>query len=159
MQGDVLVAMARDILEKVVAEADLLDVDLPERQYVTVGGSVFDCEQVVVSAMTANTGLVSATGEGLDVIGGCPPVWSAVFEVGIVVCASEKMGGTRGNVRPAVEGIEADAERMSKATAVLVNAAETMTEPFGAVRCTIQLGQPQGALIATVATITVNLWK
>lgn len=159
MDGGVLVDMAREILSRVAIEADALDFTLPSRQYVTVGGSVFDCEQVSVSAMSANTGLVSATGEGLEVIGNCPPVWSAPFEVAIVFCANEKMEGTRGNQLPAVAGIEADAEAMSTAMAVIVNTAEVLSSLFGSVRCTIELGQPSGALIAVVGTITTNLWK
>lgn len=159
MQGDVLVAMARDILERIGTEADSLDLSLPDRQYVTLGGAVFDCEQVSVAAMSANTGVVSATGEGLDVIGNCPPVWSAPFEAAIVLCANEKMGGPRGQLLPLVSAVEEDAAKMSLAAAVLINVAEGMTDSFGPVRCTIELGQPQGGLVAAVATITTNLWK
>lgn len=158
MDGDVLTAMARDILERTVTEAAALNLTLPSRQYITVGGATFDCEQVSVSAMSVNTGMVQATGEGLDLIGGCPPVWSAPFELAIVVCANEKMEGARGQLAPAVSGIESDAETMSKAVAVIANVAESMALPFGNVRCSIQLGEPQGGLIAAIGTITANLW-
>ena len=158
MDAGVLAAQARDILARVVTEAAALDLDLPDRQYITVGGATFDCEQVSVSAMSANTGLVQATGEGLDLIGNCPPVWSAPFEVAIVLCANEKMEGTRGQLSPAVSGIEADADKISAAVATIVNVAESLSGINGPVRCEIQLGEPQGGLIAAVGTVTTNLW-
>lgn len=158
--GD-LVGTLRWVLDRIVTEAAALEnaLELPSRRYVTVGGAVFDCEQVVVSGMSINTGLASPTGDSLQLItSGCAVAWSAQIEAAIVFCANEKMGGTRGEQAPLVSGIEADAEKMSKCSAVLANVAEKMPDTFGPVSCNIQLGQPQGGLIAAVATIGSNLW-
>lgn len=155
-----LIRVLRDVLGRVNVEAAALDpvLVLPSRQYVTVGGSVFDCEQVSVSGMTVSTGLVSPVGESLQLISECPAAWNTSIEAAIVVCASEKMEGPRGDQAPSVDGIEEDTERMSAASAALINAAESLVGDYGQVNCSIQLGQPQGGLIATVATIGVNLW-
>lgn len=155
--GD-LHANAQAILTQIEAEATNLSFSLPERRYTTVGGAVFDCEQVSVSVMSVQTGVVSSEGNALQIVGNCPPVWNASFEVAIVLCASEAVEGPRGQILPDVAKVEADSAAMSAAYAILVNAAEALVTDAGPVTCTIQLGQPQGGLIAAVAQINANLW-
>lgn len=55
-------AVATRLLDVVAATAVDLDVDLPDRQYVTPGisgGEAWDCEQVVVGAVALNPGIAS----------------------------------------------------------------------------------------------------
>lgn len=132
---------------------------LPDRRYVTVGGSVYDCKQVVVSALSADTGLNAATGQPLDNFDSCPPVWRATFEAGIVLTAVEAVEGQRGTLPPKVEKVEDDTKAMSRAFSLLAAASQALSDKgYARVTSNIAFGQPQGGLIAAVATIGVNLW-
>lgn len=160
MEAADLLTNSRYILKHIEDAAVELNFELPARRYVTVGGSVFDCEQVTVSTMTSNTGVVSPSAGALDVIGPCPPVWNAAYEAAIVLCASEAVEGPRGTKLPPVEKVEADASNMSTAYAIIVNAVDAIagSGDVGSISCVVTFGQPQGGLIAVVATITANLW-
>jgi hypothetical protein len=160
VEPDDLINNARYILGKIEEAAASVDLTLPDRRYVTVGGSVYDCEQVTVSAMTAQTGIVSPEADALQVIGPCPPTWNVTYEAGIVLCAHEKVRGPRGELPPKVEDVELDTMSMSKAYAALVNAVDLISSEgvVGRMTANVQFGQPQGALIAAVATISTNLW-
>jgi hypothetical protein len=159
-ETDYLIDACRYLLEEVRNAAVELRVVLPARQYVAMGGSVFDCEQVTVSGMSIQTGLVSPEGSGLDVIGPCPVTWNVTAEVAIVVCAHEAVSGPRGQSAPSVHDIEADSEAVSAGYGVIKRAVETIASSgqAGRVGCNVTLGQPQGGLIAVVATVQVNLW-
>lgn len=158
MGPDDLFNSSRALLARVEGEAVALQFELPERRYVTVGGSVFDCEQVTVSAMRNATGVVDPAGSAMNTLGNCPVVWNTTYEIAIVLCAAEQIQGRRGATPPPVENVEADAHSMSVATAVLTNVAETITDQTGPVTADLQFGQPQGGLIATVLTLTANAW-
>lgn len=157
--GD-LFAAARAMLERVEATAATMEYTLPGRRYTTVGGSVYDCEQVTVSVMSSAVGIVSAEGTG-GLVGPCDPTWNVTYEIAIVRKAHEANEGPRGQLVPTVEKIEADASGMSSAYAVLVNAIEAVSSDaigVGRVTGSVQFGQPQGGLVAAVATVTANLW-
>ena len=160
METDYLIDACRYLLDEIRNAAVELRVDLPARQYVTMGGSVFDCEQVTVSGMSIQTGVVGAEGSGPDVIGSCPVVWNVTMEAAVVVCAHETTSGPRGQSVPSTSDIEADSESVSAGFGVLKRAVETVASSgrAGKLSCSVELGQPQGGLIAVVATVRVNLW-
>lgn len=157
--GDLL-ANGKAILSAVESSALTLHVTLPDRQYVTVGGSVYDCEQVTVSAISSDTGLVGAESGGMSDLDPCDPVWKCVYEVGVVRKAVEAVSGARGTILPKVADVEADTKVVSADFAVLVGAAQAMSDAgvFRRMATSVQFGQPQGGLIAAVASFTVNLW-
>lgn len=157
MLPDDLLISARRVLSAIKEAAAEADFDLPGRRYVTVGGSVYDCEQVTVSVMSATSGVAGAAIPG-ETTPGCVQIWNATYTVAIVVCAAEANTGPRGNIAPTVEKIEEDTARMSAAFGVLTDAVQALTDTaFGAYSVTFQFGQPQGGLIAAEATLTGNL--
>lgn len=155
-----LINNARYILNNVEAAAASLAFALPDRRYVTVGGSVYDCPQVTVSAMSSMAGLVSPDTNALQTLGPCPPIWQVTYEAAIVLRAAEATEGARGTIAPSVSKVESDTLNMSTAYAALINAIDLMTEDgiVGRLAATVQMGQPEGGLIAAVATIMTNLW-
>lgn len=133
---------------------------LPARRYVTVGGSVYDCEQAVVTTLGSDPGIVSADPGAINLLGNCDVPWNMQFEVAIVVCAQEKPTGRNGDGPPTVESIEADANTMSSAYAVLRTMVDNIVASgdLGAPGGNVQFGQPQGGLIATVLALNTNAW-
>lgn len=159
-RGD-LIAGCRAVLAHVNSEAAKLGYALPTRQYSTVGGSVYDCEQTTVSAMSSAVGIVSPDSNPMNLVGPCDPIWNVTYEVAIVRCAAETVTGPRGESPPTTAAIEIDTDGMSSAYAVLLNVAETMAaadDGVGRVTANVVFGQPEGGLIATVMTLTANLW-
>lgn len=150
----------RYILRKVEDAAASAGFVLPGRRYVTTGGSVFDCEQVTVSAMSSEAGTVSSDPAAISLIGNCEPTWNAVFEVAIVVCASEIMEGPRGEEMPTVAAIESDAAKTSAMYGVLRDALDSMvaSDEVGAPSASVTFGQPEGGFIAVVMSLNINLW-
>lgn len=162
MEADVLITNGRKILEQVRTSAAKYGYTLPVRQYVTVGGSVFDCEQVVVSAIRAGTGVVeSESADALALVGPKVPVWNVTYEVSIVRTAAEKVSGPRGDILPTPGQIEADAAVVSTIFAILDDVVVAMSDAIdgvGRLRASFEMGQPEGGLIAGVMTVTSNLW-
>lgn len=133
---------------------------LPERQYISAGGAVYDCEQVAVSVITSATGIVDPTGTPLSAVGNCNVVWNSTFEAAIVICSAETISGPRGAELPSAEQITEDAQNIDKMTDVLGLAITAVAESgvAGNLTASIAYGQPQGGLIAAVATIQLNAW-
>lgn len=157
MGPDDLIGSARHVLSVVEQAAVEAGFTLPARRYVTVGGSVYDCEQVTVSVMSAASGVAGSALPG-QTTPGCTQIWNATYIAAIVVCAVEANSGPRGNIIPSVERVEEDTARMSAAFAVLTDAIQRLTETaLGAYSVTFQFGQPQGGLIAAQATLSGNL--
>lgn len=154
---DYLLDSARQVLTYIEQAAAEAEFELPGRRYVTVGGSVYDCEQVTVSVMNASSGMAGAV-VPTPTTPGCPIVWNATYQAAIVVCAVEAVTGPRGQSLPPVEAVERDTASMSAAFAVLADAVETLTATvMGAYSVSFQFGQPQGGLIAAEVTLTGNL--
>lgn len=151
----------RYLLDKVEQAAVQLSYDLPARRYYTVGGAVYDCEQVVVSAMSSDPGIVSADPGAINLLGNCDASWNGVFEATIVLCAAEGITTRTGSYTPPpVEDVMLDADRMSGAYAVLRTAVENIAtdQTLGAPSGRITFGQPQGGLIACSLNINTNVW-
>lgn len=159
-----VVASMRRLLEEVGIAATAMSNDLPERQYVTTGGAVYDCAQVSVSATSITTGLADSPESG-QAIGNCGPGWSVLLELSIVRDAKEQMvtRGRRGDTAPAVSDIELDTDQADKDAATLSDAVEAIAGPgwdqYGNVPASIQFGEVQGGLTAVVLTVTLNLWS
>lgn len=153
----------RRMLEEINnAAAELEDYTVPERQYVTTGGAVYDCEQVTVSANQITIGLAGDNGSGGAMVN-CDSGWNVQLELAIVRSASEAPTGRRGDGAPTVECIERDAELSSSDVAMLTRAVGAVAGPnweqFGVVPASIQLGEVQGGLLAAVLNVTLNIWS
>lgn len=158
-----VVGALRHILSQVQAAASAANTSLPDRQYVTTGGAVYDCAQVSVSGNSISTGIAGAEGSG-GPVDGCPPGWNMQLELAVVREAAEVMqtrGG--GTTAPSVTDIELDTVQASADAAVLTDAVEAIAGPgwdqYGAVPASIQFGEVQGGLTAVVLTVTLNLWS
>ena len=159
-EGDLLYQNLHYLLRRVVEAAIPLGVDLPIRQYVTLGGAVFDCEQVSVSAMSSEVGTVSSDPGAINLLGNCPPTWNMSYELAIVTCAAERMETQRGSRAPDVARVDRDALQVSRSYAVLRDTIDTIVASgdLGTPSASFQFGQPQGGLIACVATLNANVW-
>lgn len=158
-----VVATLQRLLTEVNGAAATADVTLPERQYATTGGSVYDCEQVTVSANSMSVGLAGQAEGNLSVVDGCVPGWTVVVEMAIVRQSKEMPVGRRGTSAPTVEDIEYDTTRADADAAVLTSSVEAVAGPdwdqLGAVPATLQFGEVQGGLFAVVLTVTLNMWS
>ena len=156
---DDLMTNGRAMLSAVTNAANQLNFVLPARRYVTVGGSVYDCPQVTVSVMHSDAGDIAPGRNPKILVGPCDPTWNVTYEIGIVLTAVEAATGPRGETLPTTAAIETDTTAMSAAYATLANALSAISGSVtGPMRGSIMFGQPQGGLIAVVATITANLW-
>jgi hypothetical protein len=148
------------LLDRTVEQALLASFDLPTRQYVTLGGAVFDCEQVSVSAINSDPGLVSSDPGAINLLGNCDVPWNTNYEVAIVLCAAERIQGQRGEKAPPVEQVDADALKISAAYAVLRDVVDNIVASgdLGTPSASIAFSQPQGGLIAVVLSLNANVW-
>lgn len=143
---------AKKMLDYVTSAALDFSVDLPTRQYVTVGQAVFDCEQVTATMATVTTGLPQQTVGGTS-IASCPLPWQIVVEIAIVRCFP--VPGEDGTP-PSAQQHSTAAEAMGRDTHILMAAAESRAaERFGNVVAQITYPPPSGGLAATVARYTV----
>lgn len=160
MEPNLLYANMHYLLDRVVEQALLADFTLPTRQYVTLGGAVFDCEQVSVSAINSDPGLVSSDPGAINLLGNCDVPWNTNYEVAIVLCAVERVIGQRGESPPPVEKVDADALQISAAYAVLRDVVDVIVASgdLGTPSASIAFSQPQGGLIAVVLSFNSNVW-
>ena len=160
----VVVAAMRRLLDEVGVAATTMSNTLPERQYVTTGGAVYDCAQVSVSATSIATGIAGSPDAG-QAVANCGPGWNVLLEIAIVRDANESMvtRGRRTTVAPKVEDIEIDTVQADMDAASLTKAVETIAGPdwdqYGSVPASIQFGDVEGGLTAVVLTVTLNLWS
>lgn len=158
-----VVAAMRHLLSEVDVAASTMSNALPDRQFITTGGAVYDCAQVSVSANSLATGIAGNQDPGGGLISNCPPGWNANIELAIVRDAleAEQVRGRRVSA-PKVADIEIDAIQADKDAAALTKAIESLAGPewdqYGAVPASIQFGETQGGLFAVVLTVTLNLW-
>lgn len=150
---------ARYLMDRVEEAATRQGVVLPGRRFVTLGGAVYDCEEVVVSPMTTNTGLVDPTADPAATMGPCNVIWSTTYELAIVLNSQEALYMNQ-EAAPPVAAIEQDAAAISAATDVLVEALALVTDrgDLGRISATVTYGQPQGGLVAAVAEVRANNW-
>jgi hypothetical protein len=136
---------AERFLAKVNDAADELDVTLPDRQYITIGEAVFDCEQVAVTLGAVSIGLPNMPQVGINEIGNCcPPGWSMHLVVDIVRCVPQPVGS--GTAPVAADRMNASAAEFAADTAVLLDAtaARMQDNLFGNLAATIQYPPPSG---------------
>ena len=160
------VSDVRDALDRTLASVEdaavRLGVTLPARRYVTVGGAVYDCEQVSVSALSMTTGLVGGLANPMSDLGPCDPIWNMIVEIAVVRCAQERPDGPRGELPPRLEWVSADATAMSQDSSVLTEAVwAASADPLlaGEPQVNLAFTQPQGGLVAVVATVTYNPFR
>ena len=160
LSPDTLLYVLRRMQQAVVDAAAAQDVELPDRQYVTTGGAVYDCTQLTVSANSVSVGIAGADGGGQ--VANCGPGWSVALELAIVREACEAPSGRRGDKPPAVDCIEKDTKQASIDLSLLTAGITAIAGPgwdqFGNVPASIQFGEVQGGLFACVLTATLNMW-
>lgn len=156
-------ATLRYLLNEVRNVATAAEIELPERQYITTGGAVYDCAQVTVSANRITVGIAGAADQGVIGMHGVVPGWAVDLELAIVRDASEAMQGRRGTIAPAVTDIEKDTEVADNDAAILCGAVAAIAGPEwdqrGAVPASIQFGDVEGNLTAVVLSVSLNLWS
>lgn len=159
--GEVVTTL-RYVLDRVRSVAADLEVELPDRQYVTTGGAVYDCAQVVVSANAITVGIAGAEGPSSIGMHGVIPGWTCLLELSIVRNASEAMQGRHGTIAPSVNDIESDTEVADKDAAILCGAVAALAGPDwdqrGEIPASLQFGDVEGGFTAVVLTATINLW-
>lgn len=152
-----LASVLSRLMSEVESAATALSVELPDRRVLPSGGAVYDCEMVAVSALGLTAGLPSTqTPGGLAPCG--PEAWSVQTEIAIVRKANEQATGPRGEYPPTVAMIQDDTDSVSADTAVLIRALGSYAGDARAATASFSIGQPQGGLIAVVATSSVVLW-
>ena len=153
--------MLRTVLDRFTTELARVGAALPERQYYTVGGAVYDCPQIVIWSDKIQPGIANAQDTGIPVlVGPCEVIWRADLVAAYVVCAAEAPTGPRATGVPRVADVMTDADVMSIAASALAATVESMVNDvlFGSATAQIGIGQPQGGLIAVEAQISTNLW-
>src|SRR6478735_5479322 len=98
-----LTAALRKLLQDVQNVAISMDIVLPDRRFVTVGGVVYDCEQVSVSGDTILPQLAGVIDTAPDPVYACDPIWHTNADVSIVRKSCNTPGGRRGTTPPTVE--------------------------------------------------------
>jgi hypothetical protein len=135
---------AERFLDLVVDAATELGVTLPDKQYITVGEAVHDCEQVAVTLAAVSIGLPNMPQTGINEIGNCcPPAWSMHLAVDIVRCVPTPIGSS-GVV--SADRLTDSAEVFSQDTAILLDAASARQQNylFGNLVAAVQYLPPSG---------------
>lgn len=129
-------------------------IELPNRQFVTAGQAVWDCEEAYVTLVQVITGLPGGVTPGGGVIDNCPLPWTAVFEAAVIRCVPVMDGDTP----PTPAALLASAEQQARDTYCLMTAAESRAaERFGGVGCSISYAVPSGGFGGPVARISVTV--
>jgi hypothetical protein len=161
VEANSLSLMLADLLARTTTELARVELTLPDRQYYTVGGAVYDCPQVVVSADLIQPGIANAQDTGIPLlVGPCEVVWRANLTIAYVWTAAEAPTGPRSTGVPRASDVMLDADRVGTAVAGLSRMVESITndDHYGSLTASLALGQPQGGLIAVEAQITTNIW-
>jgi hypothetical protein len=160
LEADELERAARAVLAAILTSADELGVLLPERQLLTAGGVVYDCEEVAVTLINAGTGIVGADQNPMSDLAPIPAVWNVTVGCAIVRRACEMPVGPRGQLPPTPDMIEADMVQMSADAAVLTGAAAALagTRLTGFPQVNLTFQQTEGGLVAVTTSVTMNPW-
>ena len=155
---DVMKPLQR-VLDEVKSAASELGHSIPEREYITCGGAVYDCPQVTISANQLTTGVAGSDSAGSG-LAECTPGWNVALEATIVRKARELPTGPRGTFPPHTHDIEIDALMAMNDAAVLVRAVNTLVggAEYGEVPTTVSFGEVQGGLTAVIVASSLNLW-
>jgi hypothetical protein len=135
---------AERFLDLVIDAAAELGVDLPNKQYITTGEAVHDCEQVAVTLAAVSIGLPNMPPTGINEVGNCcPPAWSMHLVVDIVRCVPTPIGSS-GVV--SADRLTESAEVFSQDTAILLDAtaARQQNYLFGNLVAAVQYPPPSG---------------
>ena len=145
---------AKEVLTHVEESALSLLIDLPSSRYVTTGEPVYDCEQVVVTIVSLQTGLPEGNQSGVPQTVDCSAPWSLVMDVGIVRCGPHlnRQGAiphTALSEMTHVESLDSD---------ILIDAINGIAnESISSVRAAITYGAYEGGYIATTMRLTAAL--
>jgi hypothetical protein len=158
-----LIGTLRLVLKQLVIDAQNAAIDLPERQYVTVGGSIYDCEQVTVSGniiQAGEAGQYHAAARPMALYN-CEGGWHVAMDVAIVRRSCNVLTGRRANTVPSIDAIESDAERASADVDLLVNMAQGFAggAELGEVPANVLLGEAAGGMFVVRMALTLNLWE
>lgn len=135
-------------------------VALPDKQIVTSGEAVHDCELVAVTFINLVTGIPDASsGAGFpgSVSGGgfCAPPWSATMQVEIVRCAPvwDVEVVPQSLINDALIPVSMDANVIMRA----INNLGATPQNFGDILGSMQFPPPAGGFVVTKAQITATL--
>lgn len=143
------------VLDTVVKVYAAAGVPLPERQIITVGEAVADCEQVSVSFMSLGKGLPGQVG---DTVQRCNSPSTATVHVQVIRCVPV-VGPGRGRVAPTPEQLEASTEVQTRDAWLLMMVAEALEADLqhGGMGMTanIEGGSPQGGFAGPILTLEI----
>jgi hypothetical protein len=168
LDADTLTACISRVLAAILDAADALPdaVPLPERRIITTAGATWDCPMVYVSALSVAQGLPEPTGVDLRLQGQLtyPPssllAYQVSVEAGIVrkVLAQPTVAGPAQR-SPAPDLFAQDLAAVSSDTAVLFNAAATLTaRDVQPVPTSASMLASSGGFHGAAATFTVEPW-
>ncbi|MDD2326387.1 MAG: hypothetical protein PHW63_10415 [Alphaproteobacteria bacterium] len=129
-------------------------VDLPTSRYVTTGEPVYDCEQVVVTIVSLQTGLPEGGQSSTPQAISCQDPWSLVMDIGIVRCGPRlEKNGTISH-----QALSGAAYSESIDSDVLMTALDSIAQDsISSVRAAITYGAYEGGFIATTMRLTAAL--
>lgn len=130
--------------------------DIPKKRYVTSGNATWDCEQVVVTVLSVNTGLPGGSGGPVPQSMVCAPMWSVALDMTIIRCGPKIT--SKGTM--SADSLNKSFESSSRDVEVLMRTVDKMvTDPdnFGNVLAQVTVMEPQGDMIGTTARITAGL--
>lgn len=146
---------AYKLLEYAKAAALDANTDLPERQYITIGQAVYDCEQIVSTLSIVTTGMPGGATGFTAGIANCPLPWQLTVDLAIVRCHP---GMDDDGSPPSVEALLSASRLASVDTRILQAVGDSRaSEQFGQVAVTISYPPPSGDMRAVVGRYTVAM--
>lgn len=153
---------ATSILETINAVFGSEGVGLPDRQYITVGGtgtSVHDCEQVTVSFEAAKSGL---PGNDASIPENCPTSTAGVYGVEIVRCIPTSGGQARSkaSIAPSEESLIDSATQQMIDAGVLLEVGKTVVADDSYITVgsfDVSVGQASGGFQAIILALNVTV--
>lgn len=160
LEPNELVDAATAVLDAIKTAAAGLSVVLPDRQLITAGAVVYDCELVAVTLISVGPGIVGAQQNPMTDLAPIPAVWGVTVGCAIVRTACEAPTGPRGDRPPTPDAILADTTLVSADAAVLTEAASLLagTRRTGFPDVSLSFQGVEGGLIATTTNVTFNPW-
>lgn len=145
---------AREVLT-LIEEAGLsLLVDLPASRYITTGEPVYDCEQVVVTIVSLQTGLPTGGQASTPQTISCQDPWSLVMDIGIVRCGPQL--SRQGTILHSSLSEAAHLESVD--SDVLIATLNAIAqESISSVRAAITYGAYEGGFLATTMRLTAAM--
>lgn len=156
MDEEDIVERAQLILQTINSVFDENGVSLPERQYITVGETAHDCEQVTVAFTSSQLGLPSGGGGAAVVCTGNLPT-TAIFTVQIVRCVPAPGGTVNTAVRaPSAKALDDSGMGFMRDSSLLLKAGYQAIESTWSMEgsADVTLAAPSGAYQAITMSIS-----